>query len=50
MPFVEKQHDICDCGAACLATIARFYHKKVTITTCRELTKTDSNGTSFWNI
>jgi len=41
-----KQHDIKDCGAACLATIAKHYGLKVPISKIREYAGTDINGTN----
>ena len=48
--YIEKQHDINDCGAACLASISKYYGIKTTLTQCRELSKTDTNGTSFYGL
>lgn len=45
-----KQHDIRDCGAACLSTICNNYGLKLPISKYRELTKTDNNGTSVYGI
>ena len=44
------QHDECDCGAACLCMIAGHYGRKMPISTCRELTKTDRVGTNLYGI
>lgn len=44
------QHDIRDCGAACLATICDFYGLKVPICLIRELEKVDMNGSSIYGI
>ena len=41
-----KQQDEKDCGAACLATIARFYGKTISITKIRNLAGSDIKGTS----
>lgn len=41
-----KQHDITDCGAACLATISKQYGLKIPITKIRELAGTDRQGTN----
>lgn len=41
-----KQQDESDCGAACIATIARFYGKRISLTKIRNLAGTDSKGTS----
>lgn len=44
------QHDIKDCGAACLAMIAHFYGLKLPISKCRELTRTDRTGTNLYGL
>ena len=36
-----------DCGAACLAMVAKHYGMSLPITKCRELTKTDKIGTNL---
>ncbi len=41
-----KQHDITDCGAACLATVARSHGLKIPITTIRQYAGTDRRGTN----
>jgi ATP-binding cassette subfamily B protein len=41
-----KQHDITDCGAACLATIAWWHDLKMPISRIREFAKTDRKGTT----
>lgn len=41
-----KQHDITDCGAACLATICRQYGYKKPISQIREVAGTDKMGTN----
>ena len=45
-----KQHDIKDCGAACLATICRQYGLKIPISKIRETAGTDMQGTSAYGI
>lgn len=40
------QQDKTDCGAACLATIAKFYGKKISIAKIRNYAGTDTRGTS----
>ncbi len=42
-----KQNDLSDCGAACVATICKYYKKDVSIAKLKEITKTDTNGTTF---
>lgn len=41
-----KQHDITDCGAACLATISKQYGLKTPISKIREVAGTDKQGTN----
>lgn len=41
-----KQHDITDCGAACLATVSRQYGLKLSISRIREAAGTDKQGTN----
>lgn len=41
-----KQQDETDCGAACLATICRYYSKRISITKIRNYAGTDTKGTS----
>ncbi|ADL49932.1 peptidase domain-containing ABC transporter [Clostridium cellulovorans] len=45
-----KQHDIKDCGAACIATIAKQYGLKIPISKIRELAGTDMKGTSAFGV
>ncbi|SDT19861.1 ATP-binding cassette, subfamily B [Paenibacillaceae bacterium GAS479] len=45
-----KQHDIKDCGAACLATISRHYGLKTPISKIREVAGTDKQGTSAYGM
>ena len=42
-----KQANEEDCGAACLAMIAKFYGKNYTITKLRELVGTGQKGTTL---
>ncbi|WP_035790365.1 peptidase domain-containing ABC transporter [Clostridium beijerinckii] len=44
------QHDIKDCGCACLATISKQYGLKIPITKIRETAGTDKQGTSVFGI
>lgn len=41
-----NQQDESDCGAACIATIAKFYGKRISIPKIRNFAGTDSKGTS----
>jgi len=45
-----KQHDLKDCGAACLATISKQYGLKIPISRIREVAGTDKQGTSALGI
>lgn len=42
-----KQHDITDCGAACLASISGHYGLKTPISRIRQLASTDKKGTNI---
>lgn len=41
-----KQHDIKDCGAACLASVGAFYGNKMPIAKIRQICHTDTRGTN----
>ena len=41
-----KQHDITDCGAACLASVAAHYKLQIPIARIRQLACTDKKGTN----
>jgi len=41
-----KQHDITDCGAACLASVARHYRLQLPIARIRQYASTDKKGTN----
>ncbi len=41
-----KQQDETDCGAACIATIAKHYGKRISVARVRNLAGTDTKGTS----
>lgn len=45
-----KQHDLKDCGVACLATITKQYGLKVSISKIREIAGTDMQGTSAYGL
>lgn len=45
-----KQHDITDCGAACLATICSQYGLKIPITKIRDIAGTDKQGTNVYGM
>ena len=44
------QHDEKDCGAACLAMIAKHYGYQQSINAFRNMTKTDQEGTSMYEM
>lgn len=48
--YCVKQHDITDCGAACLATISKQYGLKISISKIREAAGTDRQGTNAYGI
>ncbi|KOA19070.1 lactococcin-G-processing and transport ATP-binding protein LagD [Clostridium homopropionicum DSM 5847] len=45
-----KQHDLKDCGAACLATISKQYGLSIPISKIREVAGTDKLGTSAYGV
>ncbi|WP_033827254.1 peptidase domain-containing ABC transporter [Bacillus andreraoultii] len=45
-----KQHDIRDCGAACLATVCRQYGLKIPISKIRGAAGTDKQGTNVYGL
>lgn len=45
-----RQHDITDCGPACLATIAKYYGTDISISQIRTMTGTDRQGTNLWGM
>ena len=48
--YCIKQHDITDCGAACLATISKQYGFNTSITRIREVAGTDKQGTNAYGV
>lgn len=48
--YCVKQHDMTDCGAACLATIAKQNGYKIGITKIREIAGTDKQGTNAFGV
>lgn len=48
--YCIKQHDITDCGAACLATISKQYGLKISISKIREIAGTDKQGTNAYGM
>ena len=45
-----KQYDSMDCAAACLASIAWYYGKKIPILEISEALETSKEGTSVWDV
>ena len=45
-----KQHDITDCGAACIASIAAFYRLYLPLSKIRQYIGTDKYGTNILGI
>ena len=48
--YCIKQHDITDCGAACLATISKQYGLNLSISKIREVAGTDKQGTNAYGL
>ncbi len=48
--YCIKQHDVTDCGAACLATISKQYGLSTSITKIREIAGTDKMGTNAYGM
>lgn len=48
--YCIKQHDITDCGAACLATISKQYGLSTSITKIRKVAGTDKQGTNAYGM
>lgn len=48
-PFV-KQEGLKDCGVSCLLMIVRYYKGNLSIERLRDLTRTNKNGTSAYNL
>lgn len=48
--YCVKQHDITDCGAACLTTISKQYGFSTSITKIREIAGTDKLGTNVLGV
>lgn len=45
-----KQHDMKDCGAACLSTVSKTYGLKMQISKIRDIAGTDSYGTNAYGL
>lgn len=50
MYYCIRQHDVTDCGAACLATICKQNGYKIGISQIREVAGTDRQGTNVYGI
>ena len=48
--YYVKQHDITDCGAACLATISKQYGLNLSISKIRKVAGTDKQGTNAYGM
>ena len=48
--YCIKQHDITDCGAACLATISKQYGLNLSISKIREVAGIDKQGTNAYGM
>ncbi len=48
--YCVKQHDMTDCGAACLATISKQNGYKLSISKIREIAGTDKQGTNAYGV
>lgn len=45
-----KQHDITDCGAACLASVSEYYKLKIPLSRIRQMAGTDRRGTNAFGM
>lgn len=45
--LLVRQHDLTDCGAACLASVSAFHGLKMPIARIRQLASTDQKGTNL---
>lgn len=48
--YCVRQHDITDCGAACLATISKQNGYQISISKIREIAGTDKQGTNAYGV
>ncbi len=48
--YCIKQHDLTDCGVACLATISKQHGYKTSISKIREIAGTDKQGTNVYGL
>ncbi|WP_303178508.1 peptidase domain-containing ABC transporter [uncultured Butyricimonas sp.] len=42
-----RQHDVTDCAAACLASVAAYYESQIPVARIRQIAHTDRYGTNF---
>ncbi|MEJ7645180.1 MAG: peptidase domain-containing ABC transporter [Chryseolinea sp.] len=50
MSIKVKQHDMTDCGAACIASISAYYKLMLPVSRIRQLASTDRKGTSVMGL
>ena len=48
--YCVRQHDMTDCGAACLATVSKQYGLNLSISRIREVAGTDKQGTNVYGM
>ena len=48
--YCVKQHDITDCGAACIAAVAKQYGLDLPVSKIREAAGTDKQGTTVYGV
>ncbi len=48
--YVVIQDGIKECGSACLLSLIRYYGGNISINSLLEMTKTDKNGTNFYDL
>jgi possible peptide-transporting ATPase len=48
--YLIKQHDIRDCGAACLASVGSYFGVQLPIAHIRQLVHTDKRGTNLMGL
>ncbi len=48
--YCIKQHDTADCGAACLATIFKYYNLNLPISKIRDIASTTTQGTNVYGM
>ncbi len=48
--YIVRQNDIKDCGVCCLESIIKYYHGYIPLETLRIETRTNSSGTTAYNL